>query len=125
MKSQSFRASSLSRYDSSTLYTTLPHNLTTDKLVDLIERLVQRECSLILHAMIGLLSLHLMQSEIITYGLVRKFEALTFLLDNICIRICSKLYTQTVGFTMDTNCAPLVADLFFCSVMRETSCCPF
>ena len=25
---------------------------------------------------------------------------------------------------MATNCAPLVADLF-CSVMRETSCCPF
>ena len=26
---------------------------------------------------------------------------------------------------MGTNCAPLVADLFLCSVMRETSCCPF
>ena len=25
---------------------------------------------------------------------------------------------------MGTNCAPIVADLF-CSVMRETSCCPF
>ena len=26
---------------------------------------------------------------------------------------------------MSTHCAPLVADLFFCSVMRETSCCLF
>ena len=42
-------------------------------------------------------------------------EALTFLLDNIYIRFGSKLYRQIVGIPMDTNCAPLVADLFlFC-----------
>ena len=51
-------------------------------------------------------------------------EALTFLLDNIYIRFGSKLYRQIVGIPMGTNCAPLVADRF-CSVMRETSCCPF
>ena len=39
-------ASSLSTYDFSTLYTTLPHNLIKDKLVDLIERTFQREGSL-------------------------------------------------------------------------------
>ena len=36
LKSRGFRASSLSTYDFSTLYTTLPHNLIKDKLVDLI-----------------------------------------------------------------------------------------
>ena len=42
-------------------------------------------------------------------------KALTFLLDNICIRFGSKLYRQIVGIPMGTNCAPLVADLFlFC-----------
>ena len=42
-------------------------------------------------------------------------EALTFLLDNIYIRFGSKLYRPIVGIPMDTNCAPLVADLFlFC-----------
>ena len=42
-------------------------------------------------------------------------EALTFLLDNIYIRFSSKLYGQIVGIPLDTNCAPLVADLFlFC-----------
>ena len=34
LKSRGFRASSLSTYDFSTLYTTLPHNLIEDKLVD-------------------------------------------------------------------------------------------
>ena len=42
-------------------------------------------------------------------------EALTFLLDNIHIRFDSKLNRQIVGIPMDTNCSPLVADLFlFC-----------
>ena len=45
-RSRGFRASSLSTYDISTLYTTLPHNLIKDKLVDLIERTFQREGSL-------------------------------------------------------------------------------
>ena len=42
-------------------------------------------------------------------------EALTFLLDNIYIRFSINLFRQIVGIPMDTNCAPLVADLFlFC-----------
>ena len=36
---------SLSTYDFSTLYTTLPHNLIKDKLIGLIERTFQREGS--------------------------------------------------------------------------------
>ena len=43
VKSRGFQASSLSTYDVSTLYTTLPHNLIKDKLVDLIERTFQRK----------------------------------------------------------------------------------
>ena len=42
-------------------------------------------------------------------------DALHNLLDNIFIRFGSKLYRQIVGIPMDTNCAPLFADLFlFC-----------
>ena len=42
-------------------------------------------------------------------------DALYYLLDNIFIIFGSKLYRQTVGIPMGTNCAPLVADLFeFC-----------
>ena len=75
--------------------------------------------------MIGMLSLPLMQSKISINGLVGKcVEDLTFLLDNIYIRVSSKLYRQIVGITMGTNCAPFVADLFL-FFMRETSCCLF
>ena len=42
-------------------------------------------------------------------------EALVYLLDNIFIRFGTKLYRQTIGIPMGTNCAPLVADLIlFC-----------
>ena len=45
LKARDFNATSLSTYDFSTLYTTLPHNLINDKLIDLIERTFQREGS--------------------------------------------------------------------------------
>ena len=72
LKSRGCHASSLSTYIFSTLYATLPHNLIKDKLVDLIERTCKGNALFILHVMIGMLSSHLMQSEIKMYGLVRK-----------------------------------------------------
>ena len=45
LKARDFNATSLSTYDFSTLYTTLPHNSIKDKLTDLIERTFQREGS--------------------------------------------------------------------------------
>ena len=50
-KSRQFCAFSLSAYDFSTLYTTLPHNLIKEKLNDLIEWTFHREDSLYLHVM--------------------------------------------------------------------------
>ena len=46
-------------------------------------------------------------------------EALTSLLDNIYIRYSTKLFRQIVGIPMGTNCAPLVADLFFFCYERD------
>ena len=72
VKSRGFRAASLSTYDFSTLYTTLPHNLIKDKLVDLIERIFQREGSLYIAFNDRHVFFSLMQLNIIIYGLVRK-----------------------------------------------------
>ena len=38
LKARDFNATSFSTYDFSSLYTTLPHNLIKDKLIDLIEK---------------------------------------------------------------------------------------
>ena len=40
-------------------------------------------------------------------------DALHYPLDNIFIRFGSKLYRRIIGIPIGTNCAPLVADLFF------------
>ena len=45
LKAREFNATSLSTYDFSTRFTTLPHNLIKDKLIDLIERTFQGEGS--------------------------------------------------------------------------------
>ena len=45
LKSRGFRATSLSIYDFSTLYTTLPHNLIKEKLLNLIQLTFKREGS--------------------------------------------------------------------------------
>ena len=45
LKARDFNATSLSTYNFSTLYTTLPHNLIKDKLIDLIERTLNKEGS--------------------------------------------------------------------------------
>ena len=116
LKARDFNATSLSTYDFSTLYTTLPHNLIKDKLIDLIENTFQREGSPYLACSD--------RNAFFTSEKPKKYhawscpnvcDALTFLLDNIFIRFGTKLYRQVVGIPMGTNCAPLVADLFlFC-----------
>ena len=40
-------------------------------------------------------------------------------MDNIFIRFGTKLYRQVVGIPMGTNCAPLVANLFLFSYLRD------
>ena len=57
-----------------------------------------------------------MYTIITIYGRVKKSVMPLFIfLHNIFIRFGTKLYRQTIGIPMGTNCAPLVADLFlFC-----------
>ena len=103
----------------STFYTTLPHSLIKDKLIDLIDRTFQREVPPYLACND--------RNAFFTSEKPKKYHAwscqnvcgtLTFLLDNFLIRFGTKLYRQVVGIPMGTNCAPLVADLFlFCYEM--------
>ena len=113
LKSRGYRATSLSTYDFSTLYTTLPHSLIKEKLINLIEWTFKRESSPYIACND--------RQALFTSGDTKLWscqnvcEALIYLLDNIYIRFGTKLYRQIVGIPMGTICAPLVADLFlFC-----------
>ena len=120
LKTKGFQASTISTYDFSTLYTTLPHNFIRNQLVDLIENTFRREEVLYLdcneeHAFFA-------SEEHKKYYLwycQKVTDALIYLLDNIYIRFGSKLYRQNVGIPMGTNSAPLVADLFLLCYERD------
>ena len=121
LKARDFNATSLSTYDFSTLYTTLPHNLIKDKLIMILLKEPPRDKALLtLHVMT---EMHfLLQKNLKKYhawSCQNVCDALTFLLDNIFIRFGTNLYRQVVGIPMGTNCAPLVADLFLVCYERD------
>ena len=110
----------MSTYDFSTLYTTLPHNLINDKLIDLFERIFQREGSpyLVCNDRNALFTSE-KPKKYNGWSCLNVCDALTDLLDNIFIRFGTNLYKQVVGIPMGTNFAPLVADLFLFGYERD------
>ena len=47
------------------------------------------------------------------------YQMIYFLIDNIYIKIGNHLFRQRIGIPMGSNCAPLLANLFFCSYEVE------
>ena len=120
LKSRGFRATSLSTYDFSTFYITLPHNLIKEKLIDLIERAFKqfKENEVTLYLACNDKKAFFTSAGHKGYKswpCQNVCDALSYLLDNIYIKFGNTLYRLIVGIPMGTNCAPLVADLFlFC-----------
>jgi hypothetical protein len=113
-------ASSVSTYDFSTLYTTLPHNLIKDKLTKLIENTFAREKKPYLACNAS--RAFFIDEPMKRYTMWTCSEvcnALHFLLDNIFVRYGDTIFRQVVGIPMGTNCAPLVADLFLYCYERD------
>ena len=93
LKARDFNATSLSTYDFSTLYTTLPHNLIKNKLIDHIERNFNREGSPYLACNDRNAFFTLKNPENIMHDLDKNVcHALNFLLDNIFIRFGTNVY---------------------------------
>ena len=117
-----YQATSLSTYDFSTFYTTLPHNLIKETLLDLIERTFYKMEGKLYFACNDKKSFFTSAYHYRGYHLwscQNVCDALSFLLDNIYIRFGTKLNRQIVGIPMGTNCVPLVADLFFFCYERD------
>ena len=119
LKSRGFRETMFSTYDFSTVYTTIPHNLTKEKL-DLIEWTFNMAGTLMILSM----TIYRRYKDSFTSIDQRRYKlwscqnvcgALSYLLDKIYIKFGTKLYRQIVGIPIGTDCAPIVADLFlFC-----------
>ena len=124
LKDRGYQATSLSTYDFSTLYTTIPHNLIKEKLIDLIERPFYKKESKLYLACNDKNAFFTSKDHYKGYHLwscQNVCDALSFLLDNIYIRFGTIKVIQTNCWYSDsTNCAPLVADLFY-SAVKEIS----
>ena len=120
LKSRGFRATTLSTYGFSTLYTTLPHNLIKEKLINVTEWTFKKEGSPYIACN--------ERQAFFPSGDTKQYkpwscqnvcEALIYLLGKIYIRFGTKLYRQIVGIPIGTNGAPLVADLFLFCYKRD------
>ena len=92
LKTKGFQASTISTYDLSTLFTTLPHNLIRNQLVDLIENTFRREEALLLacnEERVFSLPKNIKKIDLRSCQTVT--DALIYLLDNIYIRFGSTL----------------------------------
>ena len=104
---------SVDSFDFSTLYTTLPHNLIKEKLSYLIEWSFDKTgLTYICCNSYNSFFSDSKQNKYTNWTFLDVINALKFLLDNIFVRFGSKIYRQTIGIPMGTNCAPLIADLF-------------
>ena len=114
LQNKGYLASTLSTYDFSTLYTTLPHDLIKDKLTQLIKKTFQREKRSYLACNAELAFFTDEQVKHYTMWTCSEVcEALTFLLDNILYVIGMPFIV--IGIYMGKNCTPIVA------AMREIS----
>ena len=118
LKSRGFLATSLSTYEFFTLYTTLPHNLIKENLLDWIEHALKtfNKNKGTLYLACNDMKVCFTSTDHRGYRLwscQNVCDALSYLLDNIYIRFGNKLYRRIVGIPMGTNCASLVADLFY------------
>ena len=99
----------------------MPHNQIKENLTELIEQTFNREGSLYLACNDENAFFTSEQPKRYKLWSCQKMcDALHYLLDNIFIRIGSKLYRQIVGIPMGTTCAPLVADLFLFCYERDS-----
>ena len=124
LKCRGFRATSLSTYDFSTLYTTLPHNLIKEKLLDLIEWTFKRALKTLVHFIWHVMTERFFLLPLtkvgIHFGHVRMYATpyptslIIFILD------LGPSYTdKLLEFRWVQICAPLVADLFLYCYERD------
>ena len=108
------RAKQFDSFDFSTLYTNIPHDLLLDSIGKLIKEayrirgakyLVIKNNSTTYWSNIASTKDHnVTENELV--------QQIKFLIENIYIQVGNRIFRQTIGIPMGTDCAPLLANLF-------------
>ena len=121
LKSPAFNhVTSIKSFDFSTLYTTIPHQKLKERLTSIIRNAFifkngnRRYKYLVLgHEETYFVKEHSdSKNKYYEDDIIKMLE---FLVDNIFVVFAGKVFQQTVGIPMGTNCAPLLADIFLYS----------
>ena len=118
------RATSIQTFDFSTLYTSIPHDLLTSRMNNIINNAFKHKngATRYTHIKVGRNKSYLTSDPLNgdnKYTVNDICKMIEFLVDNIYVRFGGQLFRQMVGIPMGTNCAPLLADLFLYSYENE------
>ena len=121
LKSPTFNhVTSIKSFDFSTLYTTIPHQKLKDRLTSIIRNayIFRDGNRKYKYLVLGREETYFVKEH---YDSKNKYsedniiKMLEFLEDNIFVVFAGKVFQQTVGIPMGTNCAPLPVDIFLYS----------
>ena len=107
-----------------TLYTTIPHDKLKSKLKEIINQCFfhkngNRRFQFVV---IGYKDTYFVRDQSDApqkYSDLDVIKMLEYLIDNIFVEFGGRIFQQTIGIPMGTNCAPLLADLFLYSYEAE------
>ena len=127
LKSRALKnVTSISTYDFSTLYTTIPHSTLKSRLEDLITRSFFNKNGTRRYKYIVVNEHNNSTYFVKEYSNANNkytegdiISMINFLIDNIYVELGGQIFRQTIGIPMGTNCAPLLADLFLYSYEAE------
>ena len=120
LKSPTFNhVASITSFDFSTLNTTIPHQKLKDRLTRIIRHAfifkngnLRYKYLVLGHEETYFVKEHSDSKNKFFEDIIKMLE---FLVDNIFVVFAGKVFQQTVGISMGTNCAPLLADVFLYS----------
>ena len=116
--------SCIKSFDFSTLYTTIPHDKLKSKVKEIINQCFFHENGSLRfqYVVIGYKDTYFVRDHSDApqkYSDADVINMLENLIDNIFVEFGGRIFQQTIGIPLGTNCAPLLAALFLCSYEAE------
>ena len=116
---------SVQTFDSSTLYTSIPHDPLKSRISNLVHNTFRKKDGSVRYTNIkvtrakGYFTHDISGSRdgMYTADNIRKMTE--FLIDNIFVQFGGRLFNQMIGIPIKTNCVPLLPDLFLYSYKNE------
>ena len=125
LKSPNFNLiTNIKSFDFSTLYTTIPHQKLKSRLATIIRnsfihKTGNRRYKYLVLGREGPYFVREHSDSKSKYTEEDIIRMLEFLVDNIVVVFAGKVFQQIIGIPMDTNCTPLLADIFLYSYDAE------